>query len=225
MAPYATPLWEFPRGNRNPQTGISVPVRSFCAPDMGMNFPSRKIALSLLFRKMTETIMPEPTRLERLLFRLEAQHKSLDWAFREIEHRPGVVFELGLGHGRTYDHMRRHLPGRDIFVFDRETDCFPDCKPDAEHLMLGKLSDTLPAARERFAGKAILVNSDVGTYDDTNNVEVAAVVSRHLPALLAPGAIVLSDLPLTLPKARRLPLPKDVRSTAYFIYRADTRQD
>lgn len=162
----------------------------------------------------------EPTRLERLLFRLEAQHRCLNWAFAEIADRPGPVFELGLGHGRTFDHMRRHLPGRDIFVFDREIDCFPDCTPDAEHLILGKLSDTLPEARRRFAGKAVLVNSDVGTYDETINAEIAAVVSAALPALLAPGAIVLSDLPLTLPKAKALALPNEVRSERYFIYRS-----
>lgn len=165
-------------------------------------------------------VTQEPTRLERLLFRLEAQHRCLNWAFDEIRDQPGPVFELGLGHGRTYDHMRRHLPGRDIFVFDREIDCFPDCTPDAEHLILGKLSDTLPEARYRFAGKAVLVNSDVGTYDEGLNAEMAEVVSGALPALLAPGAIVLSDLPLTLPKAQTLPLPRGVRSERYFIYRS-----
>ena len=164
--------------------------------------------------------MPEPTRLERLLFRLEAQHRSLNWAFGEIRDRPGVVFEFGLGHGRTFDHLRTHLPDREIFVFDREVDCFPDCTPDAEHLMLGKFSATLPTARERFAGKVILVNSDVGTYDETYNVEVAELVSRNLPWVLAPGALVLSDLPLTLPSARQLPLPEGVRSERYFIYRS-----
>ena len=159
------------------------------------------------------------SRLERLLYRLEAQHKCLNWAMAEIGGTPGVVFELGLGHGRTYDHLRRHLPDRDIYVFDREVDCFPDCTPDAGHLVLGKFSDTLPAVGDRFASRAILVNSDVGTYDDAYNVEVAAVVSRHLPAVLAPAAIVLSDLPLALPDARPLPLPKDVRSAQFFVYR------
>ncbi len=162
----------------------------------------------------------EPTRLERLLFRLEAQHRSLNWAFGEIEDKPGPVLELGLGHGRTYDHMRQHLPGREIFVFDREIDCFPDCTPPAERLILGKLSETLPQARFRFAGKAVLVNSDVGTYDDALNAEMAGVVSAGLPALLAPGAIVLSDLPLLLPGATSLPLPQGVRSERYFIYRS-----
>lgn len=162
----------------------------------------------------------EPTRLERLLFRLEAQRQCLNWAFGEIAGTDGPIFELGLGHGRTYDHMRRHLPGRDIFVFDREVDCFPDCTPDADHLILGKLSATLPAARQRFAGTAVLVNSDVGTYDEGVNAEMAGIVSAGLPALLAPAAIVLSDLPLSLPQAWQLPLPQGVRSERYYIYRS-----
>jgi hypothetical protein len=160
------------------------------------------------------------SRLERLLFRLEAQHKSLDWAFREIQGLAGPVFELGLGHGRTYDHMRRHLPGRDIYVFDREIDCFADCRPDDAHLVLGQLAETLPAARKRFGGQAILVNSDVGTYDEAYNVAVAEIVSRHLPPLLAPHAIVLSDLPLTLPAMDAVRAPPGVRDDRYFIYRA-----
>ncbi|WP_245299248.1 class I SAM-dependent methyltransferase, partial [Sinorhizobium sp. GL28] len=45
------------------------------------------------------------SRLEKLLFRLEAQHICLEWALREIAGRPGIVFEMGLGHGRTYDHL------------------------------------------------------------------------------------------------------------------------
>jgi hypothetical protein len=163
---------------------------------------------------------PGPSRLERLLFRIDAQHKSLGWAFGEIEGRPGIVFELGLGHGRTYDHMRRHLPERDIFVFDREIDCFADCRPDDAHLVLGQLADTLPAARARFDGTAILVNSDVGTYDEAYNIAVAELVSRHLPALLAPGALVLSDLPLMLAGAEAVPLPPGARDERFFIYRA-----
>lgn len=163
---------------------------------------------------------PGISRLERLLFRIDAQHKSLGWAFGEIEGVPGVIFELGLGHGRTYDHMRRHLPGREIFVFDREIDCFADCVPDDAHLVLGQLADTLPAARVRFGGQAILVNSDVGTYDEAYNVAIAELVSRHLPPLLAPGAIVLSDLPLTLAGMRSLRLPPGAHDDRLSIYRA-----
>jgi S-adenosyl-L-methionine methyltransferase len=163
---------------------------------------------------------PGISRLERLLFRIDAQHKSLGWAFDEIEGLPGLVVELGLGHGRTYDHMRRHLPDRDIFVFDREIDCFADCRPDDAHLVLGQLADTLPAARARFGGKAILVNSDVGTYDDGYNIAVAELVSQHLPPLLARGALVLSDLPLRLTGTQTVAPPAGARDDRFFIYRA-----
>ncbi|HKU07305.1 MAG TPA: class I SAM-dependent methyltransferase [Bradyrhizobium sp.] len=191
-----------------------------------MNFRGRKARTDTSGENMKKTSRKEAegrrqiSRLERLLFRIDAQHKSLGWAFREIEAIPGLVFELGLGHGRTYDHMRRHLPEREIFVFDREIDCFADCRPDDGHLVLGQLAETLPASAARFGGKAILVNSDVGTYDEAYNVAVAELVSRHLPPLLAPGAIVLSDLPLTLAGSKPVRLPPGARDERFFIYRA-----
>jgi hypothetical protein len=168
--------------------------------------------------------MPEGkrlTRLEQLLFRLEAQHICLGWAFGEIKGRPGLVFEMGLGHGRTYDHLRSNLPGRDIYVFDREVDCFEDCVPPADRLMLGEISETLAAAAKRFGRQAVLVHSDMGHYTQAHNVAMSAKLSRSLPAVLAPGAIVLSDLPLQLEGAHRLPLPAGVRADRYFLFRND----
>ncbi|PSJ60129.1 hypothetical protein C7I84_12650 [Mesorhizobium ephedrae] len=166
-----------------------------------------------------EAAMPEPTRLERLLFRLEAQHRCLGWAFREIGNRPGIVFEMGLGHGRTYDHLRSYLPGRDIYVFDREVDCFADCTPPADRLLLGDIGDRLAAAAARFAGQVVLAHSDLGSYGEAHNTAMSALVSRLLPPALAPGAIVLSDLPLDLAGAQSLPLPAGTREDRYFVYR------
>lgn len=163
--------------------------------------------------------MTRLTRLEKLLFRLEAQYLCLAWAFKEIADRPGVVFELGLGHGRTYDHMREHLPGRDIYVFDRELDCFEDCIPPDDRLFIGDIDDTLATAATRFAGQVVLAHSDMGSYTQAHNDAMSAMLSRRLPAVLAPAAIMLSDLPLDLPGARALPLPSGAREGRYFIYR------
>jgi hypothetical protein len=165
--------------------------------------------------------MNKLTRLEKLLFRLEAQHACLGWTFGEIAGTPGIVFEMGLGHGRTYDHLRTHLPDRDIYVFDREVDCFPDCVPPDDRLFLGNIDETLAAAGQRFPGQVILAHADMGSYTDAHNRAMSALLSEHLPAVLAPRAIVVSDLPLQLAGARPLPLPSGAREGRYFLYRKE----
>ncbi len=161
----------------------------------------------------------ELSRLEKLYYRLEAQQVCLAWAFAQIADKPGVVFELGLGHGRTFDHIRKHLPGREIFVFDREVDAYLDCRPDPAQLILGDIADTLPEAKARFGGRVILAHSDVGSYPAEHNARIAQVVSANLAPVLADGALILSDLPLTITNTTRLPVPSGAREDRYNIYR------
>ena len=165
------------------------------------------------------------TRLDKLFLRLQAQHTCLEWIFREIAGRPGIVLEMGLGHGRTYDHLRTHLPEREIYVLDREIDCFDDCTPPDDRLLLGDIADTLAAAAARFGGQVVLANADLGSYDEAHNVAITAKLSRLLPAVLAPGAFVLSDLPLELSGTRALPLPAGARQGRYFLYRNGSHTD
>ena len=159
------------------------------------------------------------TRLEKLLYRLEAQHAVLAWAFEQIAGREGIVFELGLGKGRTFDHLRHHLPGRQIWVFEREVDAIPDCVPDPAFLVKGDIATTLPAAAARFSGQVVLAHSDVGSFDHERNIAMAKVVSSGLPPALAPGGLVLSDLPLALRGTEQVALPEGARQDRYFIYR------
>lgn len=159
------------------------------------------------------------SRLEKLYYRLEAQCICLAWAFEQIAGHPGMVFELGLGHGRTFDHFRRYLPDREIYVFDRQVDSYPECTPDPSQMLIGDLSVTLPMAAVRFSAQVILAHSDVGSFSSQHNSSVSGVVSANLPPALADGALVLSDLPLTIPDATRLPLPPGAREDRYFIYR------
>ena len=51
------------------------------------------------------------SRLDSFIRRLEAQRACLDLAARLIEGLEGEILELGLGNGRTYDHLRQLLPG------------------------------------------------------------------------------------------------------------------
>ena len=164
---------------------------------------------------MTKSI----SRLEKLYFRLEAQYACLGWAFTQIADKPGIVFEIGLGHGRSFDHLRRYLPGREIFAFDRQVDSYPDCTPELDHLRLGELTETLPEASNRFSSRVILAHSDVGSFSADGNAKMSGIVSAHLPEALADGAIVLSDLPLSIENATPLPLPPGAREGRYYVYR------
>jgi hypothetical protein len=159
------------------------------------------------------------SRLDKLLYRLEAQHAVLAWAFEQIAGRQGIVFELGLGKGRTFDHLRRHLPERQIWVFEREVDAIHDCVPDPAYLIEGDIAATLPAAAQRFSGQVVLAHSDVGSFEHARNVAMAKVVGAALPPALAPGGLVLSDLPLELHGTEPLALPAGARQDRYFIYR------
>lgn len=160
------------------------------------------------------------TRLEKTLYRLEAQHACLTWAFEQIADRPGPIFEMGLGLGRSFNHMRHKLGERakDIVVFEREVRCYPDCRPDDAQLVVGLLDETLPRAAKEHAGKVVLAHSDVGSMDKDHNATMSKLVSEHLGPALAPGAIVMSDLPLDIPGCTPHPLPGNAREGRYYLY-------
>lgn len=163
------------------------------------------------------------SRLDSFIRRLQAQRACLEWAADAVRERPGPVLELGLGNGRTYDHLRTRLPGREIFVFEREVNAHPDCRPDASHLFLGDIRTTLPTARDRLPGPAVLAHSDLGTGDPALNARLAGWIACELPPLLAEGAVVLADQPLQDPRLQARPLPPGVPDGRYFIYCARHR--
>lgn len=69
------------------------------------------------------------SRLDSMLRRLTAQRDGLNWAAERISGQPGDVLDMGLGNGRTYDHLREILPERRIWVMDRVLQCHPDSTP------------------------------------------------------------------------------------------------
>ena len=154
------------------------------------------------------------TRLDKAIRRLKAQRTCLDWAVGEIAGVPGVVLELGLGNGRSFDHLRARMPEREIYVFERNPQAHPASTPAADRLIVGNLEDTLPAAQGRFAGKVAFLHSDIGTGDDERNRRFAAWLGPLLLPLLAPGAILASDQALPALEELRVPPPDGVARTA-----------
>jgi hypothetical protein len=160
------------------------------------------------------------TRLDSFIRRLMAQRALLDWAVREVVEKPGLVLELGLGNGRTYDHLRAHLPGRDIYVFERSPAAHPDCIPPADLLIIGDLCESLPSFTERVGeGSVVLIHADLGTGDYAANCRLAARLSGLLEPLLRPGGLLLADQALELPHCRDISAETGVADGRYFVYR------
>ena len=164
------------------------------------------------------------SRLDSALRRLRAQRACLEAAAARIRGRPGVVLELGLGNGRSYDHMRGLLPDREIYVFDRQVACHPDCRPPPDRLFLGEMPATLAAAAERLGRTAAFIHMDVGSGDVSEAKRNVSAIETVLPHLFADGAVVASDQPLTGLVAAEsvvpLPLPAGVPPGRYFLYQA-----
>lgn len=171
------------------------------------------------------------SRLDSFIRRLEAQRACLDWAVAALGEVPGPVLELGLGNGRTYDHLREKLGrSRAIFALDRQLAAHPDCVPDAEHLILGDFSDTLPALGRRLGPVVALVHADTGSGVAAASRAQGRWIAGPVDALLRPGGLVVSDQDMSVtasmseggpPPAgwRSEPLPAGVRPGRYFIYR------
>lgn len=159
------------------------------------------------------------SRLESFIRRLEAQRLCLDWAAREIAARPGAVLELGLGNGRTYDHLLSRLgAGRPIYAFDRALAAHPGSVPPPGRLVLGELRETLPAFAAR--GEAVaLVHADLGSGDLAATAALAAWLGQALAGLLAADGLVLSDQRLSDPRLAAIDPPAGVPGDRYFVYR------
>jgi hypothetical protein len=158
------------------------------------------------------------SRLDSFIRRLMAQRKCIDMAAEMTSSLPGPVLELGLGNGRTYDHLRERMPDRDIYVFERTVAAHPDCIPPEDKLFLGDARATLVDARSRLNASAALAHCDIGTGDRAATQALALEISPLLQALLSPGAVVISDQEMTFASVARLRLPDGVSEGRYYIY-------
>jgi hypothetical protein len=131
-----------------------------------------------------------------MISRLTAQRMLLEEAAQLIEGKPGCVFELGLGSGRTFDHLRQLMPDREIFAFDRAISAHPKCIPDGDHMILGEIRETLAFCAPRIPGKPAFIHIDLGSGDPTQDLITRSWLSPHIAEWSQPGTIVLADRPL-----------------------------
>ena len=160
--------------------------------------------------------VPSMSRLESFIRRVCAQRSVLDHVVSLVSLVRGPVLELGLGNGRTYDHLRENLPERRIIAFDRALVAHASSIPPPGDLVLGEIRETA----RTFAGVGgALVHADIETGYRTIDEETAAWLADLMPALLTPGGIAASGLALENPALERLDVPADVPADRYFLYR------
>jgi len=155
------------------------------------------------------------SRLESFRRRLTAQIDGLNWAMAEVAPLPGDVVELGLGNGRTYDHLRRYS-GKRVWVIDRVLQCHPDSTPPEPDFLQGDADVMLQHLIDKGA-KAALIHADLGNGDAAFSAQVHLDLSPFIAALLMPGGLAVSQEPLA--GLTKIAGPDGVPEARYHFYR------
>lgn len=163
------------------------------------------------------------TRLERFIARAVAQRTCIDAAATATAQLPGNIWEVGLGNGRTYDHLRERFSGRDVIVFDRQVAAHPDCIPPADMMRLGDFGDTVPAEARRSAGAVAVIHADIGSGDIDASRSLGRWLAPVFVQALAPGGYLVGDQPMVDAALEPIALADigagDLPSDTYFVYR------
>lgn len=144
-----------------------------------------------------------------------------------VRELPGPVFELGLGNGRTFDHLRTLTPEREIYVFDSVIVEQTRSALEPERLIVGDVRGTLPAFLANTSRKAALIHNDL---DDIggNSADQQRALCYWLSPLIrdaaAPGAVVVSNTRLDLDDWNKIQLPDGHAPDRYFMYQRPCRR-
>ena len=156
------------------------------------------------------------SRLDSMMRRLAAQRDGLEWGKAQTETVEGDYLDMGLGNGRTYDHLREIAPDRRIWVIDRALNCHPSCVPPEEDYLEGEAEDML----RKLAGhgaRIVLGHYDFGFGVKEKDVAEAARLSPLIAAVMAPGGVLISGQPLV--GFEQVRGPETVAPERYCFYR------
>ncbi|MDE1993741.1 MAG: class I SAM-dependent methyltransferase [Rhizobiaceae bacterium] len=156
------------------------------------------------------------SRLDSFIRRLTAQRDILNSIADEVKTLDGPVLELGLGNGRTFDHLRELFTDRRIIAFDRAAHAYGPSMPEESNLVLGEIKET---ARDFIGSGASLAHADIGTgYEDIDAVTLTWL-PEIMAGVLASSGLAVSGLPLDHADLDALPLPPGIKDGRYHIYR------
>ena len=156
------------------------------------------------------------SRLDSMMRRLAAQRDGLEWGHAQVQGMDGDYVDMGLGNGRTYDHLREIAPDRRIWVIDRALNCHPSCVPPQEDFLEGGAEDMLKklAADQQ---KLVLGHYDFGFGVKEKDVAEAARLSPLIAAVMAPRGVLISGQPLV--GFEQVRGPETVAPERYYFYR------
>lgn len=149
--------------------------------------------------------------------RLSAQIDGINWAAGQISDIPGDILELGLGNGRTYDHLRQEIPDRRIWVIDRVLSPHPSCVPPARDFLQGEAEDMLRKLAHQ-GHRMALAHYDFGHGVKSLDVAEGGALSPLIADVMTPGGLVLSQQPLT--GFEPIKGPDTIDPERYLFYRA-----
>lgn len=156
------------------------------------------------------------SRLNSMMRRLAAQAEGLEWGLTQIGSLEGDFLEMGLGNGRTYDHMREIAPDRRIWVIDRALNCHESCVPPKADYLEGEAEDMLRKLAEDGA-KVALGHYDFGFGVKSKDVAEAARLSDMIAKVMAPNGALMSGQPLV--GFEQVRGPETVAPERYYFYR------
>ncbi|MBD0865515.1 MAG: hypothetical protein GDA36_07870 [Rhodobacteraceae bacterium] len=156
------------------------------------------------------------SRLDSMLRRLLAQRDGLNWAATQIAGLPGDVVDVGLGNGRTYDHLREILPDRRIWGIERVLNSHPSCVPQAEDFLQGEAEPMLRQLAKRGV-QIVLMHYDLGFGVKDQDVAEATRLSPLMADVMAPGGLLVSGQPLV--GFESLVGPDTIAPNRYLFYR------
>jgi len=160
------------------------------------------------------------SRLDQTIARLQAQKFCIEAAAATLSQTPGVIFELGLGSGRTYDHLREIFPDRQLVVFERAVDTAPAYTPAAEQLVLGEVEATLPQSVMQYTNNVALIHVDIGGPDHQANARLASQLSQYYSLLLVAGGWVIANrAEAVFAGSSPITLPAEVAADHCYLFR------
>lgn len=155
------------------------------------------------------------SRLDSMLRRLTAQRDGLNWAAARIAKQDGDVLDMGLGNGRTYDHLREIMPDRRIWVMDRLLQCHPDSTPPEQDFLQGEAEPML----QKLAAsghKMALAHYDFGRGIKEDDVAEAARLSPLIAQVMQPNGLLISGQPLV--GFNQIEGPETIAPDRYLFY-------